>query len=254
MVKEIQAEKVKIDLGPRALTVDENKTFFVSSDAINAVSEYLKTVDETFGARRRTGLAPELQALLASADSWKTEVIPAMTTMAESLVDYGDKQAPSAYEALRQGIEKLDQHPGDAQARRRFEAAIQALIDRCDGFVEESRKVLKLVSTFTESIDKGETYIGEHLHDGVIANPDDLYWRALKEKRKKVNTAVALEATQKVFSTWQQLYRDLVSIKENTTRMLDEKMPVFFDFEVDLALRQWKDVAQGAWEFKLAIL
>jgi hypothetical protein len=249
----MSAEQIEIDLGPRALAASPEHPFAMSSDQVRAIGTYVGEVRIVWDAVPDFRIPPELRPMVAACSSWDEQAYPQIRDMADALAEYGSTTAPQRYAALDALLPELASHPDDG-ARASFEALIDELVETCRRYVEQTRSVLDTVGSFSQSMSAAELYIRAQIaarNGREIEGWEDLLWKAVEKNHS--DPAAALAAIQTIWGVWQSLYTDLLGVRETTARVLDSKVPFLFRVKIDLAVRQWQAVGEGAWAFRTSI-
>lgn len=246
-------ELIEIDLGPRGLAATPEHPFAMSPDQVRAIGTYVGEVRLVWDSLPDFRIPDELKDMVAACSRWDDETYPLIRDMADSIAEYGSRTAPSRYGALKQLLPGLSSDPAGA-ARADFEALINGLIDTCRQYAEDTLRVVESVSGFSASMSKAEDYIRRRLEERrgrEIESWEDLLWKAVE--RSRGNPQAALAASQTVWGVWQSLYTDLLNVRGTTARVLDSRVPFLFRVKVDVAISQWRDLGEGAWNFRASI-
>lgn len=244
----------ELDLGPRTLAPSPDRPFVLSTDEIAAISNYASDVRAVWASVVDFRIPAEMRGMVAASERWESETVPLMRDMADSLYRYGTVTAPRSYGAL---LERLDALPSGVltdDVRSDLAPILDALIDTCGSHVAEARTVLESVSEFATNMEVAEAYVRAQIAeraDGKVDDWQDLTWKAVEKNRG--NPKVAVAAAQEVWGVWQALYTDLIQVRNGTAEVLGANLRFLTRARIELALRQWKDLGNGAWDFKMSL-
>jgi hypothetical protein len=247
------AQTIEIDLGPRALASTPDQPFAMSPDEVRAISAYVAEVRVVWDAIPDFRVPDALKDMVAACSRWESETYVLIRDMADSIAEYGSRAAPRRYRELEELLPELTSDP-DGGARAGFESILEELIETCRRHADGSLQVVKSVSGFSDSMSRAEEHIRAQLasrRGRPIESWEGLLWKAVEKSHGDPRAALA--AAQKIWGVWQSLYTDLLNVRDTTARVLDSRLPFLFRVKINLAIKQWQDLGEGAWAFRTSI-
>lgn len=246
-------EIIELDLGPRALAVTPDHPFAMSPEQVRAIGAYVGEVRIVWDSVPDFRIPAELKDMVAACSRWDDETYPLIRDMADAIAEYGARTAPRRYGELKDLLPGLSSDPAGA-ARAGFESIIDQLIDTCRRYADDTLRVVQSASGFSESMSQAEGYIRRRIDERrgrEIESWEDLLWKAVEKNRGDPRAARA--AAQTIWGVWQSLYTDLLGVRDTTSRVLGSGAPFLFRVKIDLAVKQWQDLGEGAWAFRVSI-